>query len=130
MGFTWEGDRTLVDLIDEMSAELRQQMREQGTAAESPVDWSDLRDVRVQAALLKLISALGQPPRAEIQAELAHLPELASRVPRFLQWSSRQGWVKATRPDEQGYRYAVTEAGIAMTGYAASLPPGSSRLMP
>lgn len=128
MGFTWKDGRSLTDLIDEMNAELLQQTSEPAAIVQERVDWSSVRNVRVQGALLKLISELGEPNRAEVQAEVAHLPDLARRIPRFLEWSRRQGWVKAIRPDDQGYRYVVTDAGTVVMGHAAVLPPGSTRL--
>jgi hypothetical protein len=128
MGFETSDGRGLSDLASEMTAELA----EAGPAPREPqaVDWTSLRDQRVQAMLLGLVHELGEASRADIQARIAHLPQLAQRIPRFCSWACRQELLRTVRHGDQGKYFTLgpkAEAFLARWGPVAP-PPGSTPL--
>lgn len=129
MGYSSHDGRGLVDLISEMESELRGQLATSAPVP-APIDWTSTRDSHVQAALLRRIDELGGAgvTRSDLQAEVAHLPLLAGRVPRFFEWASNQGLLRVDGHGDQGKEYGLTDSGRARAAAGAALPAGSTRL--
>jgi hypothetical protein len=129
MSLTWKDGRTLTDLVDEMTEELLGQVAEVPGSAEA-IDWTNLRDERVQTMLVGLVAEHGEATRSDVQARVAHLPGLAERVPNFCGWAARQGFLRVVRHGDQGEVFGLgpkAEALLAQWGPIAP-PPGSTPL--
>lgn len=137
MGYRVTGGsaRSLTELIDQMADEMERKLSREVQDAqprELAPDFTSLRDPRTQAALLSVIEELGRVTQSDLQARTAHLPELAARVPRFLEYSRGQDWIRVVDCNDQGHVFSLTDGGRVHKEKhgPTDLPPGSTPLTP
>jgi hypothetical protein len=140
MGFKITGGTagSLTELVDQMANEMEQKTgvpRAQWDVVEEPAtdpDFASLADPRTQAALLGAVEKDGRVTRHSLIARVAHMPQLAACIPRFLQYGRARGWLRVIEQNEQGDVFEIAEAGqahIAANG-PIELPPGSTEITP
>ena len=124
MGYSRRDAHSLVDLVQEMEAELRGDTERADT---DRIDWTSMRDPVVQSALLRRIGELsGSVTVSDLRAEVAHLPSVSARIPRFLAWAYNQDLLRVIAHDDQGKRYELTASGAARAAAGTELPSGST----
>jgi hypothetical protein len=137
MGFKFTGGTagSLTELVDQMTDEMERKTgvprsRWDVREKESAPDFTSFRDCRTQAALLGVIEEQGCATRPSIQARLAHLPQLAARLPRFLDYARHRGWMRVIEHNAEGKVFEITPGGrahIEVNG-PVDLPPGSTEI--